>query len=676
MDQLIDSLDAVVDGFEAQKAKMPLEVKKETGVFQAATKTRVQKVNYRDSTAQIKSRDGRAQELATLEESVKTLADYSETKIESHVEAAFKEMLQIKRRLEAAGELSEAHAADFNNPAIQISSHVAKALKEMSKIKESLEAKRELKAKKEALVLEIAPEETKVQTIVTALAEASLSEPDVRLVIAYPRRAADCPRGDYVIPLKKKLGSKDFFAVIQSKEDISYTFSLPSYNWSSRFIPDELHIFYDPQSDNCVVEITVASRDKYSLTKSNTKLHLTPGERQTIKPGVWSISVEDDIHRPSIEILLLKRRFNISICDAKSASLKREAADYIRRDRATKRPKNEGLGTYVVSHAASVLPMQFGVNTHNRIITRKIVDKAIATVMNLQDGHTAVIRSQIEEEAYHLQRKHEIFTSKTTHVFSCELSRMPGKIIAAKVLCNNTSTVSVNAIMWHQEKEILKKLNHSNIVKLIDYDARLFTLYQEYLPLSLGHEKQIQPPFDAYSTRRILQDMASALVYLTKQGIVHCDIKPANIAYSTRRGAVLLDFGASYNVKSYVRTSGTPWYLPPEYLHVDERGHPCPRRGFPGDIWALGVTMLYLLGKCRPEKTKNWLVGQVYQNGPDRARMQSWIKSVAEYRKQLEEADDGIGRLVSQMLHDIVQSRVTAAELQAKVFAVKGVAKQ
>lgn len=635
MDQFIDSLGAAVDGFEAQKAKMLLEVKKETRISQPATQTR------RNSTTQIESR-GKAQELATLE-------DYSETKIESHVEAALKEMLQIKRRLEASGGLSEAHAADSNNPAIQISSHVAKALKEMSKIKESLEAKRELKAK----------------TIIAALDEASLSKPDVRLVIAYPRAATEYPQGKFVIPLKKRLDSKDFFAVIQSKEEVGYTFSLPYYDGSSRCIRDQFHIIYNPLSDDCVVEITTSSKSKYSLAKSNTKLHLSPGKRQTIRPGVWSILVEGDIHRSSIDILLLKRCFNISICDANSASLKREAAGYIRRDRATKRPRNEGLGTYVVSHAASVLPMQFGVNTHNRIITPKIVDKAIATITDLRDGHTAVIRSQTK--AYHLQRKHKIFENNATYTFSCELSTVPGKIIAAKVLRNNTSTASITAAMWKQEKTTLKMLNHPNIVKLIDYDGRLLALYLEHLPLSLGDKQQIQPPFDVYSTRRILQDMASALVYLNKQEIIHYDIKPANIAYSTHRGAVLLDFGISYHVHSIVRSSGTPWYLPPEYMpeYITHR-----RRGFPGDMWALGITMLYVLGKCRPEKTKRWCIEKMHEDGPDRARMQSWMQSVAEYREQLKTADDGIGRLVSQMLDDNFRSRVTAAELRARVDAV------
>ncbi|KAL7903682.1 kinase-like domain-containing protein [Trichoderma velutinum] len=166
--------------------------------------------------------------------------------------------------------------------------------------------------------------------------------------------------------------------------------------------------------------------------------------------------------------------------------------------------------------------------------------------------------------------------------------------------------------------------------------------------------------------------MASALVHLTEKKIIHHNIKPANITYSPPRGAVLLDFGMLYDVSSMVKAGGTPWYLPPEFLNIDVEKRYC---GFPGDIWALGVTILYLLGKCRPEKTKNWRIRKVHEYSPDRMRMESWIRLVAKYRKQLKQADDGIGRLVSQMLHDNVNLRIKAAELQAKVLAVKGLAK-
>ncbi|KAL7903711.1 hypothetical protein GGI35DRAFT_314936 [Trichoderma velutinum] len=195
----------------------------------------------------------------------------------------------------------------------------------------------------------------------------------------------------------------------------------------------------------------------YFLAKPNTKIQLLPWKRQTIQPGVWRILVEGDTDRPSIDVLLLKRHFTISICDTNNMSPKRRAADHIR---LTKRQNNEGLGTYVASHATSN-------------ITRKIA----ATIMDLQDGHTAFIKSQTEGETYFLQKKREIFTSEITHVFSCELSTIPGKIIAAKVLRTYPSSVSINAMMWKQEVKILQMLNHINITKIYGYDARQLVIY-------------------------------------------------------------------------------------------------------------------------------------------------------------------------------------------------------
>lgn len=75
---------------------------------------------------------------------------------------------------------------------------------------------------------------------------------------------------------------------------------------------------------------------------------------------------------------------------------------------------------------------------------------------------------------------------------------------------------------------------------------------------------------------RILQDLSSALAYLSTKDIIHNNIKPDNITYSPCQGPVLLNFGLA--IPSSTKTmGGTPWYIPPEYL-VNES------RGFAGDI--------------------------------------------------------------------------------------------
>ncbi len=84
-------------------------------------------------------------------------------------------------------------------------------------------------------------------------------------------------------------------------------------------------------------------------------------------------------------------------------------------------------------------------------------------------------------------------------------------------------------------------------------------------------------------------DIASALEYLHDLGLEHNDIKPGNIMISKERGAILCDFGLSRSTVFLRATSGgTPWYIPPEYFTVNQRGQPAD------DMFTLYVTWLYL----------------------------------------------------------------------------------
>lgn len=126
------------------------------------------------------------------------------------------------------------------------------------------------------------------------------------------------------------------------------------------------------------------------------------------------------------------------------------------------------------------------------------------------------------------------------------------------------------------------------------FDDRLFAMYVERLPDSLFRGTHcVLDPDDA---RTVLRGMSSALAYLESQQVVHHDIKPSNIAYSPQRGAVLLDFGLAGQNNETVPTGGTSWYVPPEFRSSQTRGAA-------GDMWALGVTMLYVLRKTRLPET-------------------------------------------------------------------------
>lgn len=184
-------------------------------------------------------------------------------------------------------------------------------------------------------------------------------------------------------------------------------------------------------------------------------------------------------------------------------------------------------------------------------------------------------------------------------------------------------------------------------------------MYVEHLPDSL--HRTLHPPFMASDVSIILRDTSSALSYLEAQKIVHNDIKPGNIAYSPERGAVLLDFGLAMTTTEAAATEnagGTSWYIAPGVLHSEVRGAP-------GDVWALGVTMLYVLGKIDlPEKTTTqWAIKDVANEGGESNRqMKSWLKRVEKSREKLDRRGFVEG-LVHRMLEEMSQKRVQAAQI-------------
>ena len=169
----------------------------------------------------------------------------------------------------------------------------------------------------------------------------------------------------------------------------------------------------------------------------------------------------------------------------------------------------------------------------------------------------------------------------------------------------------------------LSNAQQRSIVALKAFDSRLFAVYIERLPLSL--DRGLNSPFQPSDVSIILRDISSAFAYLETQGIAHNDIKPANITYSRQRGAVLIDFEMARFTNGDQSSGGTPWYLPPEFA-ISQKN-----RGAPGDVWALGVTMLYVLRKVGlPERAVgSWRIHAVAdKNREARRQMTAWINSV------------------------------------------------
>ncbi|KAK7341329.1 hypothetical protein VNO80_24255 [Phaseolus coccineus] len=175
-----------------------------------------------------------------------------------------------------------------------------------------------------------------------------------------------------------------------------------------------------------------------------------------------------------------------------------------------------------------------------------------------------------------------------------------GDFVAIKqVSLENIAQEDLNIIM--QEIDLLKNLNHKNIVKYLGSSKTKSHLHIVLEYVENGSLANIiKPnkfgPFPESLVALYIAQVLEGLVYLHEQGVIHRDIKGANIL-TTKEGLVkLADFGvatklteADVNTHSVV---GTPYWMAPEVI---EMAGVCAA----SDIWSVGCTVIELL-TCVP----------------------------------------------------------------------------
>uniref|UniRef100_A0A915Q899 Protein kinase domain-containing protein n=1 Tax=Setaria digitata TaxID=48799 RepID=A0A915Q899_9BILA len=170
-----------------------------------------------------------------------------------------------------------------------------------------------------------------------------------------------------------------------------------------------------------------------------------------------------------------------------------------------------------------------------------------------------------------------------------------------------------------REIAILKKLNHPNIVKLVevldDPNDKYFYMVFELLENGPVLEIPTENPLDERTAWSYFRDTLKGLEYLHYQKIVHRDIKPSNLLLSETGQVKIADFGVSYEFKGIDAflsgTAGTPAFMAPEALtglsifgNVKFSNHSflatgskisedssCFYSGRAQDIWSLGITL-------------------------------------------------------------------------------------
>src|SRR5208283_2997219 len=155
------------------------------------------------------------------------------------------------------------------------------------------------------------------------------------------------------------------------------------------------------------------------------------------------------------------------------------------------------------------------------------------------------------------------------------------------------------------EARIVASLDHPHIVPVYDVgrteDGLCFVVSKLIEGSDLATKiKESRPAF--HESAGFVATVAEALHFAHTRGLVHRDVKPANILIDASGRAFVTDFGLALREEDFGkggRLAGTPSYMSPEQARVE--GHRVDGRS---DIFSLGVVFYELLTGRRPFSAK------------------------------------------------------------------------
>jgi len=157
---------------------------------------------------------------------------------------------------------------------------------------------------------------------------------------------------------------------------------------------------------------------------------------------------------------------------------------------------------------------------------------------------------------------------------------------------------------FEREAKDVARLVHPNIVKVMDYGEENGIPYL-VMPLLLGgtlsQKISANGRMDWKEAANLLIPIADALEYAHKHNIIHRDVKPSNILFTTNDIPMLADFGVAkvldeegtMDLTGTNATVGTPEYMAPEQIVSKTVDHRV-------DIYSLGVVYYEMVTGKRP----------------------------------------------------------------------------
>ena len=190
------------------------------------------------------------------------------------------------------------------------------------------------------------------------------------------------------------------------------------------------------------------------------------------------------------------------------------------------------------------------------------------------------------------------------------LNILTGRIVAVKSFDKNNSELTgdnMKKILY--ETDLMKKLNHPNITKILEMfeDEKYFMIIMEYINGgNLFSFVKKRRKLSEKTAKFLFRQIILGIKYIHEQNIVHRDIKLENLLIDLNNNVKICDFGIGRRIKSKNQLlhdqCGTLMYMAPEILlSSKEKGY----EGFPVDIWSSGISLYIMLSGTLPFNYKN-----------------------------------------------------------------------